>query len=270
MPTPKEECIDALLAAATRLDESPTKAQYEKLGLTPASGTIIRQLNGWNTAKEAAGLGTNPSTGSRVGPKPDDVVLSDECSWEELSVDQRWHYRNRKWNTERTLQRRYRNRKWVNEQKRAKGCGECGRSDPAYLDLHHREDAEKEMNVGTMVTFGYGRVALEAEMAKCEVLCANCHRKNHLESPSDDLRTWVYERKNTLGGCSECSEDNPICLDFHHETDEKSDTISSMIANGRPRRLIRKEIARCRVLCANCHRKHHYQPPSPPTGQKSG
>lgn len=40
--TTKAECLEALQRAAERLEESPTKAQYEELGLTPASATIIR------------------------------------------------------------------------------------------------------------------------------------------------------------------------------------------------------------------------------------
>lgn len=56
----EEQCIDALHAAADRLGKSPTKAEYEELGLRPASATIMRNLGGWNAAKEAAGLQTNP------------------------------------------------------------------------------------------------------------------------------------------------------------------------------------------------------------------
>ena len=83
----ERECIEALQKAARRLGESPTKSEYEALGLRPSSATIIRQLGGWNVAKEAAGLETHPSTGSRVGDKPDDIALSEGVSWDELSVD---------------------------------------------------------------------------------------------------------------------------------------------------------------------------------------
>lgn len=100
------ECLDALREAADRIGESPTKAEYEALDITPASGTIIRQFGGWNVAKQAAKLGTNPSTGSRTAPKPDDIELPEEASWEELTVDQRWHYKTRDCNTKRTLRRR--------------------------------------------------------------------------------------------------------------------------------------------------------------------
>ncbi len=44
--TTEDECLEALLEAADRLGESPTKAQYEELGLTPASATIIRTCGG--------------------------------------------------------------------------------------------------------------------------------------------------------------------------------------------------------------------------------
>jgi hypothetical protein len=107
MATTPEECLDALREAARRLGESPTKAQYEALGLQPASATIIRTVGGWNRAKEQAGLATAPSTGTRVGEKPDTLDVSDE-EWEAMSVDQRWHYRNVEWNTRRTLDRRVR------------------------------------------------------------------------------------------------------------------------------------------------------------------
>lgn len=161
MPTTETECLDALREAAGRLGESPTKAQYGDLGLTPASATILRQIGGWNEAKERAGPETNTSRGSRVAPKPDDVDLPDGLIWEKLSVDQRWHYRNRGWNTERTLRRRAKLRRWVNETKSRDGYKQCGIEDPACLEYHHPDEVEKEMDVGTMVTHGYGREALE-------------------------------------------------------------------------------------------------------------
>lgn len=264
MATPKPECIDALLEAATRLGKSPTKAQYEDLGLTPASATIIRQMGGWNAAKDAAGLGTNASRGSRVAPKPGDVELPDDLTWENLTVDQRWHYRNVEWNKKRTLRRRANLRRWVNDEKRDRRCKQCGSDSPGCLDFHHQKESEKKMDVGTMITYGYGRDSLRTEIEKCVVLCANCHRKMHYTPPSKALRKWVYGIKDARGGCRRCEEDHLACLDFHHETDPKVDTIARMLANGRPREEIREEISKCIVLCANCHRLLHHDPPREP------
>lgn len=185
--TTERECLDALQRAAEELGESPTKAQYEQLGLTPASATIIRTFGRWNEAKERAGLATSQSTGSRVKPRPDHVELPKEVSWEELTVDQRWHYRNVEWNTERSLKRRDLHRAWANAiQRKCGGCARCHETNPACLDFHHVDKAEKEMAVGKMISFGYARNRIKNEIEKCIVLCANCHRKEHHDPPLYD------------------------------------------------------------------------------------
>lgn len=261
------ECLDALQEAADRLGKSPTKAEYEELGLTPASATIIRIVGGWNEAKERAKLETNPSRGSRVAPKPDGVELPPGMEWGELSVDQRWHYRNVEWNTERTLERRSRLRAWANEQKRPVGCSDCGCSDPAVLDFHHPDPGNKRMAVGEMITYGYGIEQLESEIAKCDVLCANCHSEEHGDELTDDdvngssLRTWLRGYKQATDGCRRCPEDDPHCLVFHHSEGDKRDTVANMVSDEYPKSDIRAEIDKCVLLCANCHRRVHFEPP---------
>ena len=119
--TTEEDCLDALREAASELGESPTKAQYEELGLTPSASTILRVVGGWNAAKEKADLEISHSRGSRMDPQPDDVELPEGVEWEELSQDQRWHYRNTDRNTQRSLDRRRELREWVNELQRERG-----------------------------------------------------------------------------------------------------------------------------------------------------
>lgn len=288
MRTSEQECLRSLREAAERLGKSPTKAEYEELGLRPASATIIRVVGGWNEAKGKAGLTIEPSTGSRVKPKPDDVTLPDGKEWEELSVDQRWHYRNVEWNTERTLARRSRLRSWVNDRKRERGCRNCEETDPACLDFHHEDPATKEMAITELITHGYGREKLREEITKCEVLCANCHRCEHDprpgakagggrdESPTEpsnhgdlrsdergDRRAWLDQYK-AAAGCSQCEETDPRCLIFHHESSEKGKTVSQMVSDGHPAEEIRDEIRHCTVLCSNCHRREHFEPPEQP------
>lgn len=179
--TSEADCIEALQEANERLGESPTIEAYEELDITPSSTTISRVLGGWNDAKEAAGLETYVSSGSRTKPKPDDIDLPDGLVWEELTVDQRWHYRNRETNAKRTRERRSNLRAWVYRIKRRHGCTRCVERDPACLEFHHVE--EKEMQVTRMVTHGYARDRINEEIEKCIVLCANCHRKEHYEPP---------------------------------------------------------------------------------------
>ncbi|WP_229380240.1 hypothetical protein [Haloterrigena salifodinae] len=50
-------------------------------------------------------------------------------------------------------------------------------------------------------------------------------------------------------------------MDFHHPG-EKEHGIATMVVNGHSKASIHEEIERCVVLCANCHRVEHADPPS--------
>jgi hypothetical protein len=65
-------------------------------------------------------------------------------------------------------------------------------------------------------------------------------------------RSIISEAKQA--GCSICNENEPACLDFHH-LGGKDMTVSAMLGMNDDR--VKEEIAKCVVLCANCHRKHH-------------
>ena len=54
-------------------------------------------------------------------------------------------------------------------------CVDCGVSDPDILDFDHRRD--KVANVSALVHFGMSWSAVSEEIAKCDVRCANCHRR---------------------------------------------------------------------------------------------
>jgi hypothetical protein len=54
-------------------------------------------------------------------------------------------------------------------------------------------------------------------------------------------------------GCADCGNKNPIVLDFDHLKDKKYN-ISRMIHDGFSWKAILKEIEKCEVVCANCHR----------------
>lgn len=55
------------------------------------------------------------------------------------------------------------------------GCIVCGEKEICCLDFHHIHDKEFEVSTGTEVSLD----RLIAEINKCVVLCANCHRKLH-------------------------------------------------------------------------------------------
>ena len=71
-------------------------------------------------------------------------------------------------------------RKWLVDYKKTLKCVRCYESHPATLTFHHRNNAEKSFEIGNAVALGVGLKRLLAEIEKCEVLCANCHAKEHL------------------------------------------------------------------------------------------
>ncbi len=58
-------------------------------------------------------------------------------------------------------------------------CVECGESDPVVLEFDHLRDKDKA--IGEMISAAATFEDLESEMAKCQVLCANCHRRRHAQ-----------------------------------------------------------------------------------------
>lgn len=65
----------------------------------------------------------------------------------------------------------------INEYKASCGCAKCDEREPVCLEFHHLDPSEKDFVISTSATRSWEKV--EAEMLKCVVLCANCHRKVH-------------------------------------------------------------------------------------------
>jgi hypothetical protein len=104
----------------------------------------------------------------------------------------------RAYHRQKTAEHRARNREKVNEKakmalrargaflrdyKAERGCADCGEKDPVVLELDHRDRSMKDSRQANR----YGRTAvpwrslgwkaLKTELAKCDVVCANCHRR---------------------------------------------------------------------------------------------
>jgi len=73
-------------------------------------------------------------------------------------------------------------RRYVQDKKVAIGCTSCGEKHPACLEWHHTGEHEKDDSLARMIDKNRPYGVLDAEMAKCVVLCSNCHRKQHWDS----------------------------------------------------------------------------------------
>jgi len=75
-------------------------------------------------------------------------------------------------------------------------CERCGFGHPAALDFHH-PPGTKEQDLSTFVRSAGKRRVLE-ELAKCVVLCSNCHRIHHAEERKEKRR--LRRKKKKKGG----------------------------------------------------------------------
>lgn len=58
-------------------------------------------------------------------------------------------------------------------------CIDCFETDPLVLEFDHRDDVEKVNNVSYMLSGSLNKI--KAEIAKCDVRCANCHRRRTIK-----------------------------------------------------------------------------------------
>lgn len=70
-------------------------------------------------------------------------------------------------------------RNWIKELKTGKACIKCGESHPACLVFHHKDPRKKLFELGSKAARYMSKKRIESEVAKCDLLCANCHCKEH-------------------------------------------------------------------------------------------
>lgn len=84
----------------------------------------------------------------------------------------------------------------------------------------------------------------------------------------DKKRDFITKLK-AESGCAHCGEKDPIVLQFHHASGDTLFAVARMTAQSW--KMIRAEIAKCVILCANCHlREHARLSPVSPKEEASG
>lgn len=60
---------------------------------------------------------------------------------------------------------------------KGKSCEHCPETDPVVMEFDHLDETTKEFCVSEMVTQCYSWEKIKTEIDKCQILCANCHRR---------------------------------------------------------------------------------------------
>ncbi|MCU0642056.1 MAG: hypothetical protein MUF61_00560 [archaeon] len=94
----------------------------------------------------------------------------------------RWYSKNKKSVINHVKERKLKIRKWLEEYKEGLKCSRCSENHPATIDFHHKNKSKKEQEISYLAWFGYSIKRIKREIEKCEILCANCHRKAHYKN----------------------------------------------------------------------------------------
>ena len=161
---------------------------------------------------------------------------------------------------------------------RRRPCQECGGTFPPWvMDFDHRDPTEKCFNVTNSRAMLMSRPRLLEEIAKCDIVCANCHaartyrwllgcdRPGSGTSPriEEKRRYWrnhakLLEQLRDVP-CADCANRFPsYVMQFdHRDPSNKKYTVTRMIGRA-GRAKILEEAMKCDIVCANCHRARTY------------
>ena len=92
-----------------------------------------------------------------------------------------WYYLNKEHAISKIKERQKNLQVWLDEKKKTLKCERCGMNHVACLHFHHIDPRNKESSLAKVARKGWSIKKIEQEIAKCKVLCANCHSILHWE-----------------------------------------------------------------------------------------
>lgn len=102
------------------------------------------------------------------------------CKSCKAKMHSNWYENNKEYQKENASRHRieYRQtlREYAAEYLSTHPCTRCGEADYRVLEFHHVRGS-KENDISVIIGRGSSLEKLKAEIEKCEVVCANCHRK---------------------------------------------------------------------------------------------
>ena len=159
-------------------------------------------------------------------------------------------------------------------------CADCGaRLAGHQMDFDHRDPSTKKFNLCSSSAALKSRKQLLEEAAKCDVVCANCHRLRSRRRH----RAWLASRRlsqqpRTQGHrirwryhadvldqlrsvpCADCGGRFAQCsMDFdHRDPSTKTARVPALVGRAGISRIL-AEAAKCDIVCANCHRLRTFE-----------
>lgn len=145
-------------------------------------------------------------------------------------------------------------------------CADCGLRDVIVLEFDHV--GAKREGVAALIRSARNRARLLEEIAQCEIVCVNCHRRRTatrggwFRATGRPASCWTAAQLRNhryllavlrSAACADCGESDPVVLEFDHRG-EKRGNVSSM-ADWASLETLETEIAKCDVRCGNCHRR---------------
>lgn len=140
-------------------------------------------------------------------------------------------------------------------------CVECGNDDIRCIDFHHLHD--KSFSINRKINYRWS--VIESEIKKCNLMCRTCHGEHHCVGAT----RLVNMKKKFVEIYGECKckkcgyvSDNLGAYDFHHRDAESKDfemgNAFRFVSDERYIEKIAEEIAKCDLLCRNCHSIVHF------------
>lgn len=208
-----------------------------------------------------------------------------------------YYARHREHEIERVASRQRATLEWLRHLRRVP-CMDCGGTFPPHvMDFDHRDPSTKAFSLAGQNNYLKNRQVIEAEVAKCDIVCGNCHRtRTERQYANGELTLLGFKRPSVLRSgpraatrrersrlrrkqqmdllirlrrlpCAECGGRFPVCaMEFdHREIWSKVGLVSQMAGRVGIGTLL-EEIAKCDIVCTNCHRDRSFRRRFPTAG----
>jgi hypothetical protein len=172
---------------------------------------------------------------------------------------------------------------WLRDVRR-RPCDDCGQSFPPYvMDFDHRDPGKKLFAITTGSAHLMSREKLITEIEKCDIVCVNCHALRTYASlmerrrratpeewaPGTSTKIAIHRARWRASAamlneirdvpCADCGRRFlPCAMQFDHR-DPATKTYEVTRIISRARSVILAEVAKCDIVCANCHRQRTYR-----------